>query len=542
MVRSDLNDTVKEIKRDCFKAMAPAWIVNMIEAVLTGLLTVWITTLVAGFTDAILQFNEEALTSGVGKIIFGVFVSVFIFPLISYLCNMMMLKQALKHDRKVMERFIRKKYSDIMKMGVGEAQSRLENDPNNYRIGWMEMMTQFVSLPIVLSYLMYSSLSLNWQYTLVTIAISAVRIFLPISVRKLNAKYDKEARDYTTELRKCEMDITSQPHYTVMLGIERGMLNRINVKFWDYYKRTGKRSAIFSSITSFFASIIDTISWMLIILVGAIFVSRNLVSAGTVAAMLGFSSIYNNSINSVVYIIRERLIIKTLIDRMLVLYDDVELSDGKIIKTINKLSAENLSYKYNDTLVFEPLSFSIRDGEKVAICGENGSGKSTLLRILCGLNCDYTGSVTINDSELSLISLDSWRNQIALTTQQPFLFPGTVLENLTFGGLASKEEAMQVLDEMGIAYLADRDISVKQDSLSVGEKQRISLSRVILKKAPIIFMDEPSNNLDEESILKLKNFISSSSNTMIYISHTDSLTVLASKVIMVKKTENSTVL
>jgi len=530
-----LKDIIKVIKKDCFEAMAPAWLLNTLETVLTGVLTVWITTLVAGFTDAILHLNKEVLISGIWKIIFGVFVSVFIFPLLSYLCNMLMLRQALKHDRKVMSRFLQKKYNDAMKLDVGEAQSRLENDPNNYRISWMEMMTQFVSLPIVLLYLMYTSLSLNWQYTLVTIAISAVRIFLPIAVRKRNAKYDKESRDYTTELRKCEMDITSQPHYTVMLGIKRGMLNRIDAKFWNYYKRTGKRSAVFCSVTSFFSSVIDTVSVAFVIVVGSVLVSRNIVSVGSVAAMLGFFSIYNNIINSVVYIIRERPIIKTLIDRMHVLYEDAEISDGKIIKTVDKFSVENLSYKYNDTFVFEPLNFSIHTGEKIAICGENGSGKTTLLHILCGLNADYTGSVAINDEELSSLSPDSWRSKISLTTQEPYLFPGTVLDNLTFGGLASKEEAMYVLNEMGIAYLADRDIFVKQDSLSVGEKQRISLSRVILKDAPIIFLDEPSNNLDEDSIRKLKHFISSSSKTIIYISHTDSLTTLATRVIMVKK-------
>lgn len=535
-----MKDMTKEIRRDCFEAMAPAWIVNTLEGVLTSLLTVWITTLVAGFTDAILQLNKEALTSGIWGILLGVFISVFILPLVSYLCNMLMLKQALKHDRKVMGRFIRKKYNDAMKIDIGEAQSRLENDPNDYRISWMEMMTQFVSLPIVFTYLMYTSLSLNWQYTLITIAISAVRIFLPIAVRKMNAKYDKASREYKTELRKCEMDIISQPHATVMFGIKQGMLNRIDSKFWDYYKHTGKKSTIFNSVTSYFTSVIDTISGALIIVVGAIFVSQNLVSVGTIVAMLGFSSIYNNITNAVVYIIRERPIIKTLIDRMLVLYDDAELPDGKIIETIHSFTIENLSYQYNDTLVFEPLSFSIGDGEHIAICGENGSGKSTLLRILCGLNCDYTGGVVVNDQELSSISLDSLRGQIALATQEPFLFPGTVLENLTFGGLASKEEAMRVLDEMGIAYLADRDIDQK-DSLSVGEKQRISLSRVVLKKAPIIFLDEPSNNLDEDSILRLVDFISSSRNTIIYISHSDALTALASKSIMVKKLDTQPV-
>ena len=518
--------------------MAPAWIVSTLETVLTGVLSVWITTLVAGFTDAILVLNKDALMEGAWKIVFGVFISVFIFPLISYLCNMLTIKRALKHDRKVMGRFLRKKYNEAMKIGVGEAQFRLEDDPNSYRLEWMEMMTQVVSLPFICLYLLYNSLSLNWQYTLITIAISAGRLLIPIAVKKLNAKYDKETRDYATELRKYEMDITSMPHYTVTLGIEDGMLNRIDEKFRNYYNRTGRKSTVIASVTSFFSSVIDSLSGSMIIIVGAVFVSQNSASPGTLVAMLGFSSIYNNIINSIIYIIKERLIIKTLVDRMNVLYDNAEEFNGQTIEKIDSFSAAGLSCKYGDIPVFEPLNFSIQVGEKVAICGENGSGKSTLLRILCGLNTDYTGSITVNGIEMSSVFLDSLRSQVSLATQEPFLFPGTVLENLTFGGLASKEDAMRVLNDMGIAYLSDRDISVNQDSLSVGEKQRISLSRAILKKSTVIFLDEPSNNLDENSILKLKKFISSSSKTVVYISHTDSLTELASKIIVVKKVRN----
>lgn len=517
--------------------MAPAWIVSTLETALTGVLSVWITTLVAGFTDAILGLNKDALIAGAWKIVLGVCISVVIFPIMSYICNMLTIKRALCHDRKVMGRFLQKKFNEAMKMGVGEAQARLEDDPNSYRLEWMEMMTQVVSLPIVCFYLLYKSLGLNWQYTLITIAISAVRLFIPVAVKKLNAKYDKETREYATGLRKCEMDITSRPHCTVMLGIEGGMLKRIDEKFRSYYNRTGRKSTVMASVTSFFSSAIDSLSGVVIIIVGAVFVSRNSASPGTIAAMLGFSTIYNSIISSVIYIIKERPIIKNLVDRMNVIYDNAEEPGGRTIEKIDSFSAAGLSCKYGDTPVFEPLDFSVKSGEKVAVCGENGSGKSTLLRILCGLNSDYTGSIAVNGTEISSVFPDSLRSQVSLATQEPFLFPGTVLENLTFGGLASEEEAMRVLNDMGIACLSDRDVSVKQDSLSVGEKQRISLSRAILKKASVILLDEPSNNLDENSIQKLKEFIGSSSQTVVYISHTDSLTKLASQVITVKKAE-----
>ena len=527
--------TTKTIKKDCFKAMAPAWIVSTLQEVAVGLVSVWMTTLVAGFTDAILQLNKATVTGMIWRIVIGILISVLFIPFISFTCNMLTVKRALKHDRKVLGRFLEKKYDSAMKIEVGDAQFRLENDPNNYRLEWMELMTQSFSMIIILIYLLYSSIRLNVLYTLITISISAIRFILPVSVRKLNAKYYKEQQDYATDLRKSETDITSQPHYTVMLGIEQGMLKKINNKFWEYYNNTGKKSARFSSFTSFISSLIDNFSNLLIIVVGALFVSHNYISAGTVMAMLGFSSLYDSVINSAAYIIKERPIIKTMIERISVLYSDTEVLEGKTVRKIDKISAVDLSYKYTDIDIFEPISFNICNGDKIAICGENGSGKSTLLNILCGLYCNYSGRIVINNEEMSELSIENWRNQISLATQEPFLFSGTVLENLTFGGLFSEEAAMNALDEMGIAYLAEREISANQDNLSVGEKQRISLSRAFLKNTPIIFLDEPSNHLDSDSVRMIMDFITYSTKTVVYISHSDQMTNLATKVIVLKK-------
>lgn len=425
-----------------------------------------------------------------------------------------------------------------MKIEVGDAQFRLENDPNNYRLEWMKWMTQFFSMTVILIYLMYSSFKLNVQYTLITIAISAIRFILPVCIRKISAEYYKEQQDYATDLRKSETDITSQPHYTVMLGIGQEMLRKIDNKFWTYYNSTGKKGVRFSTFTSFISSLVAHFSGLLIIVVGAVLVSRNHVSAGTAMAMLGFSSIYDSSINSASYIIKERLRMKALIKRISVLYSDAEALEGKNVSHFDNLSAVDLSYRYTDADVFEPVSFNICSGDKVAICGENGSGKSTLLNILCGLNCNYSGRIMINQ-EMSELSVVNWRSQISFATQEPFLFPGTVLDNLTFGGLASEEAAMHALDEMGIAYLAEREISVNQNSLSVGEKQRISLSRAILKNTPIIFLDEPSNHLDSDSVRIIMDFIRCSAKTVVYISHSEQMTKLATRVIRLKKNDQS---
>ena len=123
------------------------------------------------------------------------------------------------------------------------------------------------------------------------------------------------------------------------------------------------------------------------------------------------------------------------INRMKILYNDREELNGAHIRSLNAIDAKAVSFKYRDKSVFENISFSVRKGEKVAITGANGSGKSTLILILCGLLKEYQGSIQINSKELNEISPDAWRNCFAFVTQKPYLFEGSVIENIRLGNL-----------------------------------------------------------------------------------------------------------
>ncbi len=530
-----MNAHSKEIKKDCFIAMAPAWLISTWEVALTSVISVWLSTIMAEFCNAILDGNSDNLKAGIWKAIVGILISVFVFPLMSYICNLFMIRRALIHDRKVMGRFIRKTYLSAVKMELGEAQARLEDDPNSYRLEWVEMMTQTTSLPIVLVYLLYNSIRLDWRLTLITVAVTAVKMAVPVVIRRLNARYDQETRGFATDFRRCETDVTSAPHDTVMFGLRDGMLKRLDGVFQQYYAQTGKKNAALQSTASFFQAILDAICGAIILFVGALFVSRGMATAGTVVAMLGFSSVYDTVIHSAVYIIKGWPIMQTLVERLMILYEDAEPMDGASVENPTALIASGLSCAYDGHPVFEPLNFTIRKGEKIVICGENGSGKSTLLRVLCGLSQEYQGSVTVDGVELRNLNPHMWRHSVSLATQKPYLFSGTVLENLTLGGQVTEAEAYAVLDRMGIVYLAERRISEEEDCLSVGEKQRVSLSRAILKNTPIICLDEPSNHLDADSLQKLMDYIESTEKTIVYISHMESLTALATRRIVVQR-------
>ena len=220
------------------------------------------------------------------------------------------------------------------------------------------------------------------------------------------------------------------------------------------------------------------------------------------------------------------------INRMKILYNDREELNGAHIRSVNAINAKAVSFKYRDKSVFENISFSVRKGEKVAITGANGSGKLTRTLILCGLLKEYQGSIQINSKELNEISPNAWRNCFAFVTQEPYLSEGGVIENIRLGNLAATDDdVLEVMEKLDIAYLAERMVTFNEQSLSGGEKQRISIARALIKNTDMLIFDEPSNNFDLKTIEWISHFIKKCTQTVIYISHDTALIEKSDKLI-----------
>ncbi|KHF41398.1 thiol reductant ABC exporter subunit CydD [Halalkalibacter okhensis] len=154
---------------------------------------------------------------------------------------------------------------------------------------------------------------------------------------------------------------------------------------------------------------------------------------------------------------------------------------------------------------------------QVAIVGKSGSGKTTLLNVIAGLLQPTSGDVMVNESKLYEYKEQDWFSQIGYITQHPYLFTGTIAENISLGVSATKEEIEKASNQAGltelIATLPNGDnttIGEGGRGLSGGEKQRVALARAFLKKPSVVLFDEPTTGLDlkteqylHESIQKL---------------------------------------
>ncbi len=164
-------------------------------------------------------------------------------------------------------------------------------------------------------------------------------------------------------------------------------------------------------------------------------------------------------------------------------------------------------YKNNNSKVLDDFSLTIPAGQKIAIVGSSGSGKTTFVRLLMRLFNITDGKIMIDGIDISKISQENLREQIAFVPQDPVLFHRTLMENIRYGRRDATDEEVLVAAHMAHCddfidqlpqkyetYVGERGIK-----LSGGERQRVAIARAILKNAPILTLDEATSSLDSHS-------------------------------------------
>jgi ATP-binding cassette subfamily B protein/subfamily B ATP-binding cassette protein MsbA len=165
-----------------------------------------------------------------------------------------------------------------------------------------------------------------------------------------------------------------------------------------------------------------------------------------------------------------------------------------------------------DVPVLRGVSVAVPAGERVALVGMSGAGKSTLLKLLMRFYDVTDGAIVIDGKDIRDLPIAYLRQQIGFVQQEPFLFNGTVKDNLLYGNLNADQDRLESAARAARAheFIAalpegyDTWIGERGVKLSVGQKQRVSIARVLLKDPPIVIFDEATSNIDTETEVKIR--------------------------------------
>ncbi|KAH6661422.1 ABC transporter [Truncatella angustata] len=199
---------------------------------------------------------------------------------------------------------------------------------------------------------------------------------------------------------------------------------------------------------------------------------------------------------------------------------------------------ENWSAHYNGHPVLRNIDISIQAGEKVAICGRTGSGKTSLLLSLLGMVEESTGRIVLDDVDLALVPKDVTRQKLTCLTQDPFLFGGSVRLNADPYGEATDTDIISALQKVGLwdvfrskestetshpLEFSTLDMKMEEDFLSQGQRKLFCLGRALLRKNPVLVLDEPSSGVDASTESYIEAIVESEFATSTVIMATHSL-------------------
>lgn len=385
---------------------------------------------------------------------------------------------------------------------------------------------------------------------MVVIYAIVVYIFIP-KLKNLNKKFYSK---YSNQLTIVSQTISGIDTIKVN-GFRNWFIKKMSVPMYESanykYKEEKYSSALVALIT-----FIESVGTLSILTLGAFYIKEGILSIGTFMAFQSIMYFFIEPLKSLILLQDELQNLSVLVERL----NDVYQEPSEYIKNNRKgsrlelnefnVSLSNVSFeKIYKQPILKNINLTIREGEHIAIVGESGSGKSTLLKIIATLNQVNSGTYYINNYPLESFSLDYIRRQIAYVEQDPFIFSGTLAENLLFGKEYSIDENQldticNVCGIYNINNLGKQALNMylieNGDNLSGGQKQKIGIARALLKKPKILLLDEATSNMDYKSERSIFEYIKTNlfDTTVICVSHNrnviefvDNLVVLSNQTI-----------
>ncbi len=403
----------------------------------------------------------------------------------------------------------------------GDIMARLTGDMEYISEGIFQSVTQFVTGIISIVGSLVFMFILNPFITLVVIVMTPITFVIASFITKRSSKLFKDQAKLNGELNGYVEELVGNQKVVKAFNYE----DRAQAKFEEINGRlykAGRWAQFYSSLVNPSTRLVNNITYVLLGMTGGIAAIAGKLSVGYISSFLTYSTYFSQPINNITSVTTQLQSAVASAQRVFAVLDaEPEKADGKDMIsfecTKGKVAFDKVSFSYNpDNPLIEDFSLMVDKGTRVAIVGPTGAGKTTLVNLLMRFYEVNTGNIYIDDSNIKDMTKDSLRKAFGMVLQDTWLFSGTVRENIAYGKPDASEEDIIKAAKAANAHTFIKRLPKGYDTLvtegggnlSQGQRQLLTIARVMLIIPPMLILDEATSNVDTRTEIKIQEAFS----------------------------------
>ena len=431
--------------------------------------------------------------------------------LFSYLQSFFLIEVSTKisYDlrEKLMDKILSLPMESVDENKRGDILSRITNDVDSLQHGITQSFLQLTTAVITLIGVFIMMLTINIWMTLATIILIPIAFLVIRFITKFSQSYFLKQLVFKGALNgQIEETFTGHDIIRVFNQEEISMekFENDNDKWFDQEWK----SQFYSSLNGPLMNFISNFTYVVIAVLGAIFVLQRAIAVGDILAFFQYTQSFTRPIQQITRVINQIQTAMAASERIFEFldYDDEKNpSDKQLMEIKEGITFENVSFSYipNEKII-KNLTFDVKKGQKIAIVGETGAGKTTIVKLLMKFYEIDSGSIKIDGVDIDEYDKHSLRSHIGMVLQDSWLFSDTIESNIRYGNLDVSdnevvEASKQVYVDNFVRQLSDGYKTVlneDSDNISHGQKQLLTIARTILSSKEVLILDEATSSVD----------------------------------------------
>jgi ATP-binding cassette subfamily B protein len=399
---------------------------------------------------------------------------------------------------------------------TGEVLSRVVNDLDNINKSLQNNLTQIITSVITIVGVLAMMIHLNLTMTAVSVAVVPASALIALLIAGRSKRWFRRQWDRNGELNGHIEEMYTGHNIIKIFSMEKNVIDEFDDINNELYKVSFKAQFL-SGIIMPFISFVNNIGYVIICILGGLFVLNKTLSLGGITTFITYSKLFSQPFVDLAQITNNLQSTLASAERVFELLEEAEQTSDEGNEVLENpkgvIRFEHVDFCYTpDKPLMNDLNLEVQPGQLVAIVGPTGAGKTTIVNLLMRFYEVNGGRITLDGKDIRTLTRDSLRSAFGMILQDIWLFKGTIRENIAYGRLDATDEEIIAAAKMARAHhfistLADGYDTVLDENgtnISQGQRQLITIARAVLANPSILILDEATSSVDTRTEMQIQ--------------------------------------